>query len=60
MTAVMISLMVVMYLSGCVLMRAFLKISDADDQDSLKPVLLWPWFPLSAVFELLWLKKFKW
>lgn len=53
-------LFVLLYAPGCFLMRALLKISDASDQDSWLPVLLWPGYVAVAVGEAMATKKFKW
>lgn len=56
----LIFLVVILYLSGAVLMRALLKEAGTNDQDSLIPVLLWPYFILAPVAELIFKRKFKW
>lgn len=53
-------LLVLLYVSGCFLMRAFLKTADSTDQDDLYPVLCWPWIMISAVVEVIFSGKFKW
>lgn len=60
MTIALITLAIILYVSGGILMRAFLKTADADDQDSWKPIVFWPYYPLASVLELLWMRKFKW
>ena len=57
----LIFVIVFMWVAGAFLMRATLKISDADDQDSWKPVLLWPFY-MAAVFVSIMkdIKTFKW
>lgn len=56
----LIVLFVLLYVPGCFLMRALLKVSDASDQDSWIPVLLWPGYVVLAVGEAMASKKFKW
>lgn len=35
-------LVLILYVCGCFLMRAFLKTADSTDKDKLYPVLCWP------------------
>lgn len=53
-------MVLVLYVCGCALMRAFLKTADSTDQDDLCPVLCWPWVMISAVGEIIISGKFKW
>lgn len=43
-------------------MRAFLKVADCDDQDELKPILLWPYYIIAPIVEIVREspKGFKW
>ena len=61
-TAVLILVILVLYVCGCFLMRAFLRISDATDQESWKPVLSWPVIMLDVIWNcaIVGYKKFKW
>lgn len=62
MTAILIALVVILYVSGACLMRAFLKVGDCDDQDSWIPVVAWPYYIITPIAELLIKepKNFKW
>lgn len=54
------TLLCAIYISGCFLMRALLKISDTDDQDDLYPVMCWPLVVAQAIGEIIFTKDFKW
>lgn len=53
-------LVLILYVCGCFLMRAFLKAADSTDKDKLYPVLCWPWIMISAVGEVMISGKFEW
>lgn len=53
-------LVLIMYVCGCFLMRAFLKTADSTDKDKLYLVLCWPWIMISAVGDVMISGKFEW
>lgn len=53
-------LVLIMYVCGCFLMRAFLKTADSTDKDKLYPVLCWPLIMISAVGDVMISGQFKW
>lgn len=53
-------LVLILYVCGCFLMRAFLKTADSTDRDKLYPVLCWPWLMITAVGEVMFSGQFKW
>lgn len=61
-TVVLILVILVLYVCGCFMMRAFLRISDATDQDEWKPVLTWPLLMLDVIWScaIKGRKNFKW
>lgn len=59
-TFILIAIVLILYVSGAFLMRALLKETDADDKDSLKPILLWPGYVIIPIYELIRDRDFKW
>lgn len=53
-------LILILYVCGCFLTRAFLKTADSTDKDKLYPVLCWPWIMISAVGDAMISGQFKW
>ena len=53
-------LVLILYVCGCFLMRAFLKTADSTDKDKLYLVLCWPWIMISAVGDVMISGKFEW
>lgn len=53
-------LVLILYVCGCFLMRAFLKTADSTDKDNIYPVLFWPWIMIAAVGEVMLSGQFKW
>lgn len=62
MTYLLLFIILALYICGAFLMRAFLKIADCDDRDELKPILLWPYYIISPIIEIIREspKNFKW
>lgn len=58
--ALLITLVIVLYICGAFLMRALLKVADADDKDSWKPIILWPGYIIVPIYELIRDGEFKW
>lgn len=59
-TAFLILIVIMLYVCGAFLMRALLKEADADDKDSLKPIVLWPGYIIVPIYELIRDGEFKW
>lgn len=61
-TAALILVILVLYVCGCFMMRAFLRTNDATDQDEWKPVLTWPLLMLDVIWScaIKGRKNFKW
>ena len=62
MTMILIIIIIALYGSGILLMRAFLKVADTNDKDSVVQLLIWPYTINAAIGELLiedW-RNFKW
>ena len=53
-------LVLILYVCGCFLMRAFLKTADSTDKDNIYPVLLWPWIMIAAVGKVMISGEFEW
>ena len=53
-------MVLILYVCGCFLMRAFLKTADSTDKDNIYPVLFWPWIMIAAVGEVMISGKFEW
>lgn len=62
MTYLLLFIILALYVCGVFLMRAFLKVADCDDQDELKPILLWPYYIIAPIVEIVREspKEFKW
>lgn len=61
-TAVLVLVILVLYVCGCFMMRAFLRTNDTTDQDEWQPVLTWPLLMLDVIWScaIVGYKKFKW
>lgn len=53
-------LVLILYVCGCFLMRAFLKAADSTDKDNIYPVLFWPWIMIAAVGKVMISGEFEW
>ena len=53
MTMILIIIIIALYGSGILLMRAFLKVADTNDKDSVVQLLIWPYTINAAIGELL-------
>lgn len=58
----LIFVIVFMWVAGAFLMRATLKVTDATDVDSWKPVVFWPFYMATVFWDILTDSeyKFKW
>ena len=61
-TAVLVLVILVLYVCGCFLMRAFLRTNDTTDRDKWRPVLTWPVIMIDVIWDCAIKnhKKFEW
>ena len=59
-TIILASLVILLYVLGCFLMRGLLKEANSEHQDSKKEVSIWPYTVLVVIAELVINRNFKW